>query len=550
MRHVLVYPFIVLILALFVFSIPVGLGVTKGQAQSDTYNLIANGGFEDGNNGFTTNYKYSPSNIYTGSAFDVLVNPRDAHPSATSYRDHTSGTGKMIAFNGANVANTVVWSQTVTVSTWSSYRFSAWISSWSPKSPAQLQFKINGISIGTFRAPSTPGIWTEITANWNSGNSTAAAIQIIDVNLEYSGNDFAIDDLALEPANAQYGCASSLTFNGSFEDGNNGFITSYKYSPGDLFPGASYDVLANPRDAHPSATSYGDHTSGTGNMMVFNGANVADSPVWAQQVSVTANTDYAISAWISSWSPKSPAQLQFKINGISIGTFRAPSTPGIWTEITTNWNSGNSTSAAIQIIDVNLEYSGNDFAIDDISLRNQDELIFGCINTPTSTATDTPTSTATDTPTSTATDTPTSTPTETPTATATATSSSASYQGCTSCYWKQEQHLDSWAPTSFSPDQTLESVFDVPDRLGLDNFTLLQALSFQGGSATMGTARSLIRSGVTALLNSAEPDINYPMSPTEVIDAVNASLASGSRASMIDLAILLDKYNNLGCPLN
>jgi hypothetical protein len=105
-------------------------------------------------------------------------------------------------------------------------------------------------------------------------------------------------------------------------------------------------------------------------------------------------------------------------------------------------------------------------------------------------------------------------------------------------------------PTGFTPNQTLESVFDVPDPLGFDNVTLHDALKFQGGTDLEGAAEILLRASVSALLNSAHPDVDYPLTTQEVIDAVNAALASGDRGAMIDLAGQLDKYNNLGCPLN
>jgi hypothetical protein len=110
--------------------------------------------------------------------------------------------------------------------------------------------------------------------------------------------------------------------------------------------------------------------------------------------------------------------------------------------------------------------------------------------------------------------------------------------------------LDSWVATGYSPNQTLESVFDVPDSYNLDNYTLLQALSFQGGSSTTAAARILLRAAVSALLNSASPDVDYPLTTSQVISMVNAALASGSRSTMLALASQLDRYNNYGCPLN
>jgi hypothetical protein len=96
----------------------------------------------------------------------------------------------------------------------------------------------------------------------------------------------------------------------------------------------------------------------------------------------------------------------------------------------------------------------------------------------------------------------------------------------------------------------LESVFDIPNSYGLDNFTLLQALNFQGGTGTTAAARILLRAGVSALLNSASPDVNYAFSTQAVISVVNAALATGNRTTMLTIAAQLDLYNNSGCPLS
>lgn len=93
-------------------------------------------------------------------------------------------------------------------------------------------------------------------------------------------------------------------------------------------------------------------------------------------------------------------------------------------------------------------------------------------------------------------------------------------------------------------------MFDVPDVYGLDNYTLLEALSFPGDSTTIGASKILLRATVSALLNSGSPDVDYPRTTSEIIADVNAALASGSRSTILDLATELDADNNLGCPLN
>ncbi len=120
-------------------------------------------------------------------------------------------------------------------------------------------------------------------------------------------------------------------------------------------------------------------------------------------------------------------------------------------------------------------------------------------------------------------------------------------EGCTPGYWKQQKHFDSWV--NYTPNQTLESVFDVPDVYNLDTKTMLQALNFNGGAGQIAAARTLLRSAVAALLNAASPDVSYPLTEAEIIADVNTALAS-DRNAMLTLATELDMYNNLGCPLN
>lgn len=119
-------------------------------------------------------------------------------------------------------------------------------------------------------------------------------------------------------------------------------------------------------------------------------------------------------------------------------------------------------------------------------------------------------------------------------------------QGCTPGFWKN--HTGAWFGTGYSPGDTLESVFNVPDPLGLDSNTLRQALSYPGGSGVLGAAKILFRAAVAALLNAAHSDVNYPLTTSQVISQVNTALASNNRPTILGLATTLDN-NNLGCSL-
>ncbi len=168
---------------------------------------------------------------------------------------------------------------------------------------------------------------------------------------------------------------SNLVANGDFSVGNVGFTSSYTYSPppSSILYEGDYSVYNNPFGVHSGFTSFGDHTTGTGNMMIINGGPTA-SDIWCETISVTPYTDYVFSAWFANCSSGTTGAyvpiLQFKINGSLIGspdTVRAA--PGTWVNFRSTWNSGASTSAAICIYDALTTSGGNDFVVDDISFQ-------------------------------------------------------------------------------------------------------------------------------------------------------------------------------------
>jgi len=176
--------------------------------------------------------------------------------------------------------------------------------------------------------------------------------------------------------------------NGDFSAGNTGFSTDYAFIPNNsTFSQFAYSVTTAPSNFEPGTaptwfSSCGDHTTGTGNMMVVDAASSAGKRVWSETVPVLPSSTYTFTYWIQSVSDTSashstqisPASMQTTINGTTAsitGTnpAAAPSTIicGNWKQVTQTWSSGANTSATINLIDVNLAVIGNDFAIDDIS---------------------------------------------------------------------------------------------------------------------------------------------------------------------------------------
>ena len=153
-------------------------------------------------------------------------------------------------------------------------------------------------------------------------------------------------------------------------------------------------------------------------------------------------------------------------------------------------------------------------------------------------------------------------------------------EGCTPGYWFECQHLDSWVPTSFKPDDKFNTVFRVDDyKDGMGNpYTLLDVMGGihgnmnhgtqgsygSGGGNDGGSTCSLLPNGyvnnpmqkdplfpnlgfhaVAALLNAAHPNVNYGYTAGEIIDLFRSNL---HRAESLKNS--LDMLNNRGCPLN
>ena len=168
---------------------------------------------------------------------------------------------------------------------------------------------------------------------------------------------------------------TNLVFNGDFSQGNVGFTTDYSQvpDPNPFGVQSSYDIVQNPNTWFTAFASCGDHTTGDGNLMVFDGSTdpTGTIRVWCNEntINVEPNTDYTFSYYIASVAPENPAIMQVQINGVTLSeTLDAPSVTCLWTLHSFSWNSGSSTTADICIFNLEFANNGNDFALDDISL--------------------------------------------------------------------------------------------------------------------------------------------------------------------------------------
>ena len=166
--------------------------------------------------------------------------------------------------------------------------------------------------------------------------------------------------------------AASVVSNGTFEQGNTAFTSAYTYHSNTgsqaLWDEGTYAVGTNASSYHMYFQNRTDHTSGTGNYMIINGATVPNVNVWTQTATVEPHTQYAFSVWVCSLSSENLAQLQFSVNGEQVGPiFTAPAVADGWARYYEVWSSEENTSALITVLNQNNGQSGNDFGIDDIS---------------------------------------------------------------------------------------------------------------------------------------------------------------------------------------
>jgi hypothetical protein len=194
--------------------------------------LISNGNFESGAGGFSSEYLYSVDLTASGTAV-VGVNPRDHHPLAASYGDHTSGVGRMLIANGSISGSDAVWEQTVTVAPNTEYAFYYWLSAWTPCTTQQAQIRCLFDGVRTGPAGFTPpeaGDWVVTLFRWKSGSAPQVNIRLVDRTGTIENNDFALDDIGMIATGGNYVLMTSSTLGGSVESPGEG---TFLYPPGE-----------------------------------------------------------------------------------------------------------------------------------------------------------------------------------------------------------------------------------------------------------------------------------------------------------------------------
>ncbi len=175
--------------------------------------------------------------------------------------------------------------------------------------------------------------------------------------------------------------ASNLVANGDFSQGNTGFTSGYQYvapTSGALYPEGLYTVASNPIDVHPYWVSLTDGTT----REIVNGATASTPVVWEEDgLSTIAGQNYSFSAQAAniccnaSFSGENdPSTLLFQLSENGGKTFTTESTilthpPGDAGQFqTADFNFVATGSTDVRITDALTGQSGNDFAIQNISV--------------------------------------------------------------------------------------------------------------------------------------------------------------------------------------
>lgn len=169
------------------------------------------------------------------------------------------------------------------------------------------------------------------------------------------------------PASAQ-----SNVQNGDFEAGNTGFSSEYTYvadGPGtsELYPEGLYTVHNNPSDLHNDFYNMGDHTTGSGLMMIINGDPNIGKIVWQSTTTkdLVVGQTYNFSAWVTQVCGGAVASLTFMADGVTIGTLSPPASG--WARLYGTFTALNA-RPTLTLTNSQPAAGGNDFAIDDINV--------------------------------------------------------------------------------------------------------------------------------------------------------------------------------------
>ncbi len=157
-----------------------------------TVELVSNGGFEDGNVGFSTDFANANGStpglasvsVFTGNYFGLNANSGNA----------------FLAVNGGNVVNALptVWEQDIAVVAGVEYSFSFELGGTSTQSTpvGQLSVQFDGAEILNASAPAS-ATYLSYGTSFIASTTGTFSLAFVEQSIGFGGNDYGLDDISL-----------------------------------------------------------------------------------------------------------------------------------------------------------------------------------------------------------------------------------------------------------------------------------------------------------------------------------------------------------------
>ncbi len=172
--------------------------------------------------------------------------------------------------------------------------------------------------------------------------------------------------------------AQNLITNGDFET-SGGFTSNYNLTAGPNSNQREYGIVTNPNTLNPNFSSTCTGMGGSGKMMAVDGGASSGDKVWEQSpgggIPVIVGKTYTFSYWIQSISitnaPGNLADIEVRLNNTILtpvsGSTVCPASLCNWTQVTYSFVATTG-YAQIWLFDKQTSSTGNDFALDNLSL--------------------------------------------------------------------------------------------------------------------------------------------------------------------------------------
>ncbi len=283
---------------------------------SSVFAQLTNGTLEAGGsgNGFLIN-NYTQINPLTGvsspGTYGYTNDPNAMDASFISCGDKTSGSGKMLVYNGATVANKFIWTTSSTggaiagFTVGSTYTFSYWIRSVSndvtnSATRANIGVFFNPGSASNFNpatlssvAPLPSEGWKQVQYSFTA-NSTTQLIRLWDINTSALGNDFALDDFSITLGGLPLTISSYTKVNPTCPSTSDGSIVAT--AAGGNLPYSNYFLSNGTSTVSNTFGIFNNLSAGTYTLSVLDATNATTLPI---VINLAPPNDITVSAPIT-----------------------------------------------------------------------------------------------------------------------------------------------------------------------------------------------------------------------------------------------------------